>query len=60
MTSSHMVRLLRANEILERIGSEEAKKVLEKIAAGDPAARETEDAKEALKRLERRGKAKQD
>jgi hypothetical protein len=47
------LRTVRAIELLERIGTAEAKAVLEKLAAGAPTARTTLDAKAALDRLPR-------
>jgi hypothetical protein len=48
-----MVRPTRALEVLERIGTQEAKQVLEELAKGDPDAKLTQDAKATLKRLSR-------
>jgi RNA polymerase sigma factor (sigma-70 family) len=45
---------LRAVEVLERIGTPEAKQLLQKLAAGAPGARLTCEAKAALERLNRR------
>jgi hypothetical protein len=45
---------LGAVEALERIGSPVARKLLEKLAAGLPEARFTEEAKASLGRLSRR------
>jgi hypothetical protein len=47
------LRVLRALEILEQIGSPDARQVLETVAGGAPGGRITEDAKACLKRLER-------
>jgi hypothetical protein len=44
----------RALEVLEHIGTAEARRVLEKLAAGDAGARPTEGAKAALQRLAKR------
>jgi hypothetical protein len=44
---------LRAIEILERIGTPEARKGLEDLAKGIPEARQTQEAKAALIRLAR-------
>ena len=44
---------VRAVEALERIGTPEARKLLETLATGAPAARLTRDAKASLKRLEK-------
>jgi WD40 repeat protein len=46
-----MLQRLRAVQVLERIGSGEARRLLETLARGMPAARETEEAKAALERL---------
>jgi hypothetical protein len=45
------VRGMRAVEVLERIGTAEARQVLQVIAQGAPGARLTREAQEALKRL---------
>jgi hypothetical protein len=45
------LRAVRAVQVLERIGSAEARKVLTALAAGAPSAPETRDAQAALKRL---------
>jgi hypothetical protein len=47
-------RGLRALAVLEDIGTPEARKVLEALAAGLPAARLTQEARESLERLARR------
>jgi hypothetical protein len=44
-------REVRAVEILESIGTEQARRVLEKLAGGAPAARLTQEAKDSLTRL---------
>lgn len=44
----------RSVEVLERVGTPEARQVLQKLAAGTPDAAQTEDARESLERLERR------
>jgi WD40 repeat protein len=49
--SPEVLRRLRAIQVLERIGSPEARHVLEELAGGAPAARETREAREALQRL---------
>ena len=46
-----MVRPTRALEVLERIGTAEAKQLLDELAKGDPDAKLTEDARATLKRL---------
>jgi hypothetical protein len=51
--SGEMLRTLRAIQVLERIGTDEAREVLKKLATGTAAARETLEAKEALARLSR-------
>jgi WD40 repeat protein len=45
------LRTVRAIDVLERVGGKEARGVLEALAQGDPDARETRDARAALKRL---------
>jgi RNA polymerase sigma factor (sigma-70 family) len=52
--SGEAVRPLRAVEVLERLGSGEARAVLETLATGVPGARLTRDAQASLKRLARR------
>ena len=47
-------RNLRAITVLENIGSEERRRLLRDLASGAPGARETEDARESLERLERK------
>src|SRR5262249_47714633 len=49
------LRFLRAVEVLEAIGSPEARKQLERLAGGAAGIEETEDAKAALARLRKRG-----
>jgi WD40 repeat protein len=53
-SSPDHLRLLRAVEALERIGTREARRFLAKLAAGLPKARLTQEAKAALKRLAKR------
>ena len=48
------VRLLRAVEVLEHIGSREARHVLQALADGMPGVRLTEEAKASLKRVDKR------
>jgi hypothetical protein len=48
------LRSLRAVEVLERVGTAEAKGVLERLAGGEPEARLTCEAKASLNRLGRR------
>jgi len=50
------LRELRSVEILEQIGSDQATKILTRLAAGAPAARLTRDAASALERLQYRYK----
>jgi hypothetical protein len=52
------LRDLRAVEVLERIGTQEAKDLLEKLAQGAPAARLTREAKASLQRLASQATAK--
>ena len=49
-----VLRTLRAIAALERVGTPEARAVLERMARGNPGAIETRDAKSALDRLSRR------
>jgi HEAT repeat protein len=51
VSSPEVLQRLRAIQVLERIGSPEARQVLERLAGGAPAARETRDARAALERL---------
>ena len=48
------IRTIRAIMALERIGTTDARGVLEALAGGAPGARETEEAKESLQRLTQR------
>jgi RNA polymerase sigma factor (sigma-70 family) len=48
------LRTLRAVEVLERVGTAEARQVLEWLARGTPEARVTQDARASLERLARR------
>jgi hypothetical protein len=50
------MRALRAIWVLERIGTKEAQEILRKLADGCEGARQTKEAREALKRLEAMGK----
>jgi len=52
--SAEVLRTLRAMRALEAIGTSEARQVLHPLAGGDPAARTTRCAQEALRRLQRR------
>ncbi len=49
------LRALRAIEVLERIGTADARQLLANMAKGDPEARVTQEAAAALARLEKRG-----
>jgi WD40 repeat protein len=51
-TPSEMVRPTRALELLERLGTPEARRVVEELARGQPGARLTEDALAMLKRMD--------
>jgi RNA polymerase sigma factor (sigma-70 family) len=53
---SAMLRVVRAVMVLERIDSPEAREVLQSLARGAPAARETEEALAALDRLARKSR----
>ncbi len=53
VTSPERLRALRAVELLERIGSREAREVLQTLARGTPAARLTQEARDSLERLAR-------
>jgi WD40 repeat protein len=55
-TDGERLRLLRAVEVLERIGSPAAKAVLDKLGTGAAASAVTREAKEALTRLKERGR----
>ena len=48
---SEPLRTVRAIRVLEQIGTPEARAILEKLAKGDPDARETQEAKGSLERL---------
>jgi hypothetical protein len=52
--SAGELRTLRALEVLEAVGSQEAQKILQDLAKGAPAARETKEAQAALQRLQKR------
>ncbi|HEY7428376.1 MAG TPA: sigma-70 family RNA polymerase sigma factor, partial [Gemmataceae bacterium] len=55
--SAEALRTLRAIRALEAMDATEARQVLQRVASGDPAARTTRQAKEVLRRLERRTSA---
>jgi HEAT repeat protein len=52
--SPEVLQRLRAVQVLERVGSPEARQLLKALARGAPAARETREAKASLDRLARR------
>jgi len=52
ITQRDKLRILRAVQVLERLGTDEAKSLLHKYASGTPGARLTEEAQDALARLE--------
>ena len=54
MPSSGQLRDLRSVEVLEHIGTPEAKQVLQTLAKGAPEARLTQEAKASLERLTKR------
>jgi RNA polymerase sigma factor (sigma-70 family) len=56
MQGPHILAALRGVEVLERLGTVEAREVLETLSRGEPCARLTDAAKEALERLGRGGK----
>jgi hypothetical protein len=53
--SPERLRVLRSQEVLEHLGTPQAKELLEKLAKGAPEAKLTREAKAALERLSRRG-----
>lgn len=55
-TDTERLRLLRAVEVLERVGGPSAKAVLEKLAGGAAASGVTREAAKAVRRLKDRGK----
>jgi hypothetical protein len=52
--SGDSLRMLRAIEVLEHIGTAEARELLQKLVEGAPEARLTREAKAALQRLANR------
>ena len=52
--SGEDLRALRAVEVLEKVGTPEARQVLEDLARGDPAAALTREARASLDRLGKR------
>jgi len=54
ISDPNLLRALRTLEVLEFIGSEDAKEVLQIIAKGTPEARLTQEAKASLERLQKR------
>jgi WD40 repeat protein len=54
MVDSNQQRALRAIQVLEQVGDEQAREVLAQLATGEPAARMTQEAKSALARLAER------
>src|SRR5262249_36311249 len=55
VSSSDAMRLLRAVEVLERLGTVEAGQLLEAYAKGASGSPLTQDARDALRRLKKRG-----
>ena len=55
--SAEQLRTSRAIEVLERVGSQQARGILETLATGAPAARVTREAEAALLRLKKRSGA---
>jgi RNA polymerase sigma factor (sigma-70 family) len=51
ITDAETLRALRAIEVLERMGSADARKILHRLADGAPAARTTQEGRAALRRL---------
>ena len=54
LKSPARLQMLRGIEVLENLGNEEAKRVLQKLAAGAAEARQTKEAKASLERLKKR------
>jgi WD40 repeat protein len=54
IASGETLRRLRAISVLEKIGTPDARRILEQLASGLEGARETRDAKAALRQLQRR------
>jgi WD40 repeat protein len=55
LTSTELLRAIRAVEVLEAIATPEARQLLESLAKGAPGARLSEQSRDALERLKRRG-----
>jgi hypothetical protein len=53
--TAEQLRVSRALEVLEQVGSAEARRLLEELATGAPGARQTLEARAAFERLARRG-----
>jgi WD40 repeat protein len=60
VTGADALRRIRAVEVLERIGTPEARRLLEALASGDPDSRLTQEAKASLERLARRAPPRAD
>src|SRR5262249_31949247 len=58
--STEQLRVLRALEVLEHIGTSQAQQVLKGVAGGTPESRLSQEAKASLERLENRSKARMD
>jgi hypothetical protein len=54
VTRSELARGVRAVAVLEDIGTQQARRLLMALAGGEPEARLTQEARAALKRLDRR------
>jgi hypothetical protein len=57
ITNPEQLRMIRAVEVLEHIGTPEAKQVLRSLAKGAPEARLTKEAMASLERLAKRSRA---
>ena len=55
MTKPEVLHSLRAIEVLERIGTADARRILSSLSQGSPHARLTQEGKVALQRLAERG-----